>query len=119
MILELLAGAALSLPATGTASLDNVGMREIVRLADDLTMVSYSIIRDTRCPDPVLCFQDEELIVLVVVDWKGRWKEYRVRMGQPVRVADGWLTLLGTSAKPQYSGALPLKEYRLSYAFER
>ncbi len=119
MTLALIASVALALPATAEAPPEDAGMFERMQLADDLSMVTYSIVRDTRCADSVLCFQDEELTVGVVINWRGKWKEYPVTLGRPLPVADGWLTLLGTSAKPRLSGAIPLPEYRLSYSFER
>lgn len=119
MTLALIASAALALPATAVATPENAGMFERMQLAVDLSMVTYSIVRDTRCADSVLCFQDEDLTVGVVINWGGKWKEYPVTLGQPMPVADGWLTLVGTSARPRINGAIPLSEYRLSYVFER
>lgn len=119
MTLALIASAALALPATTVASPENAGMFERMQLADDLSMVTYSIVRDTRCADSELCFQDEELTVGVVINWRGKWKEYPVTLGRPLPIANGWLTLLGTSAKPQLNGAIRLSEYRMSYSFER
>lgn len=111
-----LALAAQSAPASASA---NVPMFERAELDDGLSLVTYGVIRDTRCPDPALCLQDERLVVATVIRWNGREREYPVELGVPLRIAGGWLTLVSTTARPQLYGATRLDRYGLSYVFER
>lgn len=119
MFLVMFASATMAISAAGEAAYHDVAMFERLQLDDDLTVATYSIVRDTRCPDPELCFHDEKLMVIVIANQNGKWQEHRVTMGQPVPVANGWLTLTGTTAKAREGSAIPLSEYRLSYVFER
>ena len=119
MSLALLASAALAFPAAGETSTYDVAMFEPMQLSGDLRVATYSIVRDTRCPDPMLCFHDEKLIVILIANWRGKWHAFRVTMGQPLRLDDGWLTLTGTTAAAREGSAIPLSEYRLGYVFER
>ncbi|WP_428027683.1 hypothetical protein [Altererythrobacter sp.] len=116
----ILAIAALTLGASSAAAESaSVPMFARAQLSDDVSLVTYGIMRDTRCNDPKLCFQDERLVVGVVVTVDGQRRDMMLEMGVPVPVADGWLELTGSPTQPRLSGATPLPEYQLDYSFYR
>ena len=121
MPMSLIANAALAISLTsGPGYATGLPMFERAVVDDDVSLVTYGVVRDTRCRDPELCFREERLVVATVVTFGGGFREaIAVEMGVPVYVAGGWLTLTGTTALPRDNGAIPLSEYSLDYEFER
>ncbi|MFZ9396598.1 MAG: hypothetical protein ACO25F_11120 [Erythrobacter sp.] len=114
-------GSALSLlAAAGSAPIvSEVDMFERVAIDSDLEFYTIGVFDDTRCPDRELCNQEEKLVVAAVVIDGRRRTGVTLQMGIPLRIAGGTLTLVSTSAKPRLYGAIPLREYGLTYVFER
>ena len=75
--------------------------------------------RDTRCNDPELCFQEERLVVAAVVTSRGQQQGLALEMGVPVRIADGWLTLVSSATRPALNGATALNDYSFDFEFTR
>lgn len=88
-------------------------------LAEDVSIVTYGIMRDTRCNDPELCFQEERLVVAAVVTSRGQQQGLALEMGVPVRIADGWLTLVSSATRPALNGATALNDYSFDFEFTR
>lgn len=114
-------GSSLSLVAAAVSPpiISDVAMFERVEIDSDLKFYTIGVLDDTRCSTSELCFRDEKLVVAaVVIDGRHR-KGTALELGVPYRIAGGTLTLLATTAKPRLYGAIPLREYRLTYVFER
>lgn len=118
MPITLLASAALALTAGSASASVQVPMFERAEFGEGVSLVTYGVVTDTRCPEPRLCLQDERLIVVTIITVRGKGKEHAVELGVPLRVADGWLTLVSTTARPQLNGVVRLSEYDLTYVFE-
>lgn len=116
----LFAGSILAITSPAAASLAaDVAMFEPVELAEDFSITTYGIVRDTRCYDPEFCFREERLVVAAVVTHRGQRQEFALELGEPVRVAGGWLSLSSSATRPRRNGATPLGEYSLDYSFFR
>ena len=121
MPLSLAMSAALALSLTsGPGFATDLPMFERAELDQDVSLVTYGVLEDTRCRDPELCFREERLVLAAVVTSDGAYREaIALELGVPVFVAGGWLTLTGTTAPPRDNGAIPLSEYALDFVFER
>ena len=114
-------GSALALLAAAAPPpiISDVAMFERVEIDSDLKFYTIGVFDDMRCSDRELCKQEEKLVVAAVVIDGRRRTGVTLQMGVPIRIAGGTLTLLSTSAKPRLYGAIPLREYGLTYVFER
>ncbi|ABC63140.1 hypothetical protein [Erythrobacter litoralis] len=106
------------LAAALASSVENVPIFQRVAITDDVSVVAFGIIEDSRCSDVRFCFRDDELRVAAVLAYRGREYEVVLDWNRPLRVGDGllYLTSAGTPANP--NGAIRLEKYRLSLAYE-
>lgn len=114
----LLISSAALLAAASTPVATEVTMFEQVDLFEGPSLYAVGVLADTRCPDRELCFREERLVVATVIFDGERRTGVAMEMGVPFRIADGWLTLIETSARARENGAIPLSEYGLTFLFE-
>lgn len=114
-------GSSLSLLAAAAPPpiISDVAMFERVAIDSDLEFYTIGVLDDTRCSDRELCVRDEKLVVAAVVIDGRRRTGVTLELGVPLRIAGGTLTLVSTTAVPRLYGAIPLREYGLTYVFER
>lgn len=107
----------LLLAASLAATVENVAIFERVAVTEDISVVAFGVIEDTRCKDVSFCFRDDELRIAAVLAWRGREYEVVLDWDRPLRVGDGqlYLTSAGTPANP--NGAIRLKKYRLKLVY--
>ena len=94
----------------------NVSFFEEVQLGE-LTLSPVNIFNDTRCPDPELCFQNNEFAISVIMFTEDGLREVILRLFEPTKVPGGVLTLTDTGTPPSRSGAIELDRYKLEMAF--
>lgn len=94
----------------------NVSFFEEVELGD-LTLSPVNIFHDTRCPDPELCFQNNEFAISVIMFTEEGLREVILRLFEPTEVPGGVLTLTDTGTPPSRNGAIELDRYKLELAF--
>ena len=105
------------LAAALASSVTDVPIFQRVALAEDISVVAFGVIEDSRCSDPAFCFREDELRIAAVLNWRGREYEVVLDWNRPLVVGDGYLylTSAGTPANP--GGAIRLERYRLSLAY--
>ena len=104
--------------AAGSISVANdVPIFERVEVAQDVSVVAFGIIEDSRCASREFCFVEERLVVAVIVSDHGNEREYALEMGRPIQLQDGSLELVATSVAGNGPEATPLKQYQLDYTF--
>ncbi len=104
--------------AATPAALVDAAIFERVELTEDLSVIAFGVIEDTRCAEPKLCFKDDRLIVAAVVSYRGFDSEVAMELGEPIFLEDGSLTLTDTATPASENGAIQLKKYQLEFVFE-
>lgn len=114
----LISGAALMAAAASAPVASDVAMFEPVALARDLALYPVGVLEDSRCRTRELCLREERLVIATVVIEGRQRRGIAMELGQPQRIAGGWLTLVATTAQPRENGAIPLSEYGLRFIFQ-
>lgn len=110
---------ALLVASGATSSYSEVEMFEPVQLDSNLSITAFGIVEDTRCKNAELCFENDRLIIAVLVDEAGERRGYEVEMGQPLQLRSGTLTLTGTSTPANGRWATDINQYRLDFSFQQ
>jgi len=121
--LPLAALASLALPAAADAQGRSdyaYGTRFFERVTvGDVEITPVGVLEDTRCPDPMLCFRRDALLVSAIL-WDRRGKrEIVLRRDGLTPVPGGALLLTQGGTAPALNGATPLADYRLDIVFVR
>jgi len=117
MFAMLFTNAVVSLSSGALVTFDNIGMFESVQLDPDVSVVAFGVVEDTRCRDVELCFEDNRLIIAVLVTDGTDRKGYELELGQPLELANGSLELTGTSTPATGRWATDFKKYRLDFTY--
>ncbi len=90
---------------------------ERVQITDTVAVTAFGIVEDSRCGASAFCGQWNRLIVAAVISDTGRPREVSLQLGTPVPVSGGSLILRSTDTPGSNNGAIPLRKYRLNFAF--
>ena len=102
---------------TGRASLEGPArIGQTVRV-DGPTVRPLAVIEDSRCPSDAVCVWAGRVIVRVVVRTGQGKQEMELEMGQPMRVADGMLTLREVTPGRRHDQPLKPADYRFTFEF--
>lgn len=101
----------------GPSRVENVAAWERISFEDGPTIIAASIVEDSRCYSQDLCFDDDRLIVGVIVFEEGQWHDVLAPLGADIPLRSGSLKLTSTATPPSNSGAIPLGDYRLNFEF--
>lgn len=113
----LVSTAALAAGGADFEQVRDVRMFERVRLGPDVSVVAFGVMEDSRCTDPILCFEGDRLVIDTVLAWRGKEREVPLQLGVPHRLPGGTVLLAGTATPPNRQGATRLGEYRLDFVY--
>lgn len=118
LTIALLSSGALAQSGDAVFEQRDVRMFERVALGDEVSVVAFGVMEDTRCKDYRLCFAPDRLVVDTVLSWRGYEREVPLVLGVPHRVPGGTVTFIRTATPASDSGAIALKFYRMDFVYE-
>lgn len=97
----------------------DVRMFERISLGDDVSLIAFGVMEDSRCAKPRLCFEDDRLVIDTMMVSRGIEREFPMELGVRYRLPGGTLMLADTSTPASENGAIALKHYRLDFVYDR
>ena len=87
----------------------------------DVEITPIGIIEESRCPDPILCFRNDDLVVSAILHTyrggRAGMREIPLRLNRLTPVPGGALLLTNAGTAPVRNGAIPLNKYSLDIEF--
>ncbi|RZV32021.1 MAG: hypothetical protein EX262_08190 [Sphingomonadaceae bacterium] len=99
------------------ATVDNVPIFRRVHITDEVSVIAFGIIKDSRCTGPEFCFRNDTLRVAAIVSYRGQEREIVLDWDRPVQVGPGELFLMSAGTPPNPNGAIRLENYRLKLGY--
>lgn len=118
MFESLLAPALMAAATPNAVVVENdVPLFAVTELSPQVSVMAVSVVKDSRCADPLLCFQTERLAIGATIADGPVLKEAVLELGVPLQLDNGTLVFTSTTTPPNKQGATALKHYRMDLVF--